>query len=182
MTHDFVPVKPVLIGVQPPMPEELATVPPTSSVDVLVVRYEDMRARPEQTLAEIVAFVGTFLATVLPVRVVPMIVRLEGNPKLGAYSASKAAVIGLTKSLGKELVQRGDITVNAICRGPILTGMTGAIPPEHRERFARRRTALRRYAEPEEVAHATLGLVLPAAGFITGATLLVDGGVTIRNA
>ena len=63
-----------------------------------------------------------------------------------------------------------------------LLGITDAIPEEAKQTFANRRTALRRYAEPEEVAHATLSLVLPAASFITGATLLVDGGVTIRNA
>ena len=48
--------------------------------------------------------------------------------------------------------------------------------------FARRRTALRRYGVPEEVAHITLALVLPSASFITGAAIPVDGGLTIRNA
>ena len=48
--------------------------------------------------------------------------------------------------------------------------------------FAKRRTALRRYGEPEEVAHVTLGLVLPAASYITGAVIPVDGGLTARNA
>ena len=56
------------------------------------------------------------------------------------------------------------------------------ISEEDKTTFAHRRTALRRYGNPEEVAHATLSLVLPATGFITGATLVVDGGVTIRNA
>ena len=74
------------------------------------------------------------------------------------------------------------ITVNCVCPGPVHTGITQGIPDENKETFANRRTALRRYAQPEEVAHATLSLVLPAASFITGATLVVDGGVTIRNA
>ena len=60
--------------------------------------------------------------------------------------------------------------------------MTDAISEEHKKEFARRRVALKRYADPEEVAHGTLGLVLPAASFITGVTLPVDGGLTIRNA
>jgi 3-oxoacyl-[acyl-carrier protein] reductase len=60
--------------------------------------------------------------------------------------------------------------------------MTDAISDEHKEIFARRRVALRRYAEPEEVAHATLSFALPAAQYITGTTLPVDGGMTIRNA
>ena len=74
------------------------------------------------------------------------------------------------------------ITVNCICPGPIRTGMTARIPEEQKAEYARRRTALRRYAEPEEVAQMTLSLVLPAAGFVTGAVLPVDGGLTIRNA
>ena len=56
------------------------------------------------------------------------------------------------------------------------------IPEEHKREYARRRVALKRYAEPEEVAHGTLSLVLPAASFITGVALPVDGGLTIRNA
>jgi 3-oxoacyl-[acyl-carrier protein] reductase len=60
--------------------------------------------------------------------------------------------------------------------------MTQAIPEEDKGTFARRRTALRRYGEPEEVAHITLSLCLPAASYITGATIPVDGGLTARNA
>jgi 3-oxoacyl-[acyl-carrier protein] reductase len=60
--------------------------------------------------------------------------------------------------------------------------MTAIIPGEHKETFARRRTALRRYAEPEEIAHMILSLALPAAGYVTGAAIPVDGGLTIRNA
>ena len=80
-----------------------------------------------------------------------------------------------------ELGEEG-ITVNCICPGPIRTGMTAAIPEEHKQKYARRRIALKRYADPEEVAHGTLSLVVPAASFITGVTLPVDGGLTIRNA
>ena len=72
--------------------------------------------------------------------------------------------------------------MNCICPGPINTGMTEQIPDDAKAEFARRRVALKRYAEPEEVAHATLSLVLPAAGFMTGVALPVDGGLTIRNA
>ncbi|MEX0942726.1 MAG: SDR family oxidoreductase, partial [Pseudomonadales bacterium] len=72
--------------------------------------------------------------------------------------------------------------VNCICPGPIRTGMTAGIPEDQKEIFARRRVALKRYAEPEEVAHATLSLALPAAQYITGVALPVDGGLTIKNA
>jgi 3-oxoacyl-[acyl-carrier protein] reductase len=71
--------------------------------------------------------------------------------------------------------------VNCVCPGPIHTGMTAPIPEEAKTRFARRRVPLRRYGEPEEVAHATLSLVLPASSFINGAVLVVDGGMTAQN-
>jgi 3-oxoacyl-[acyl-carrier protein] reductase len=98
-----------------------------------------------------------------------------------AYTAAKHGVIGLTRALAVDLGREG-ITVNCICPGPIRTGITDAIPEEAKREFARRRTILGRYGEPEEVAHATLSLVLPAASYITGAVLVVDGGVTVRNA
>ncbi len=98
-----------------------------------------------------------------------------------AYVVAKHASMGLTRAMAVDLGKEG-ITVNCICPGPIRTGITEAIPEQDKQTFVNRRTALRRYADPEEVAHATLSLVLPAASFITGATLLVDGGVTIRNA
>ena len=74
------------------------------------------------------------------------------------------------------------ITVNCICPGPIRTAMTDKVPDADKAIFARRRTALRRYGEPEEVAHVTLSLVLPAASYITGAVIPVDGGLMARNA
>jgi len=99
---------------------------------------------------------------------------------LTAYTASKHGVIGLTKSLAVELGRTG-VTVNCICPGPIDTAMTAAIPDEAKETYARRRVPLRRYGEPEEVAQMTLSLVLPAASFVNGAVVVVDGGMTIRH-
>tara|TARA_B100000530_G_C15503771_1_gene307636 strand:+ start:202 stop:384 length:183 start_codon:yes stop_codon:yes gene_type:complete len=60
--------------------------------------------------------------------------------------------------------------------------MTSGIPENNKAEYARRRIALKRYADPEEVAHMTLSLVLPAASFTTGVALPVDGGLTIKNA
>jgi 3-oxoacyl-[acyl-carrier protein] reductase len=105
------------------------------------------------------------------------IVTTAGMP---AYAATKAGVIGLTKSFAVELGRTG-VTVNAVCPGPIRTGMTEPIPEEAKQEYARRRVPLRRYGDPEEVAHGTLSLVLPASSFVNGAVLVVDGGMSIRH-
>ncbi len=105
---------------------------------------------------------------------------LGASAGTGPYTAAKHGVIGITRSMAVELGARG-VTVNCICPGPILTGMTAAIPEAAREKFARRRVPLRRYGSPEEVAHATLSLVLPAASYLNGVVLPVDGGMTIQN-
>jgi 3-oxoacyl-[acyl-carrier protein] reductase len=117
----------------------------------------------------------------------PRIVNIASTEALGAtalhspYSAAKAGVVGLTRSLAVELGRDG-ITVNCICPGPIATAMTARISDEHKAIYARRRTALGRYGSPEEVAHMTLSLCLPAASFLTGAIIPVDGGLMARNA
>ena len=115
------------------------------------------------------------------------IVNIASTEGLGAtkysspYTAAKTGVIGLTRSLAVEFGTE-DITVNCICPGPVRTGLTESIPEADKHEYARRRVALKRYADPEEVAHATLSLVLPAAQYITGVALPVDGGLTIKNA
>ncbi|MDP5102728.1 MAG: SDR family oxidoreductase [Erythrobacter sp.] len=117
----------------------------------------------------------------------PRIVNIASTEGLGAtpgdtpYVAAKTGVIGLTRGLAVDLGPEG-ITVNCICPGPIRTAMTDAVAEEHKTIFAKRRTALRRYGEPEEVAHMTLSLVLPAASYITGVAIPVDGGLMARNA
>jgi len=99
---------------------------------------------------------------------------------ISPYTASKHGVIGLTRGLAVELGARG-VTVNCVCPGPIHTGMTSLIPDDAKTKFARRRVPLRRYGDPEEVAHAVLSLALPASSYINGAVLIVDGGMTAQN-
>jgi 3-oxoacyl-[acyl-carrier protein] reductase len=105
---------------------------------------------------------------------------LGATAALSPYTASKHGVVGLTRALAVELGASG-VTVNCVCPGPIHTGMTAILPDEAKRKFARRRVPLRRYGEPEEVAHMTLALVLPAASFVNGAVLVVDGGLTAQN-
>ncbi len=117
----------------------------------------------------------------------PRIVNIASTEGLGAtpgnspYVSAKHGVIGLTRGMAVDLGRDG-ITVNCVCPGPIRTGITEAIPEEHKTIYAKRRVPLRRYGFPEEVAHMTLNLVLPSASFVTGAVIPVDGGMSIKNA
>jgi len=106
---------------------------------------------------------------------------LGATPGDSPYAVAKTGIIGLTRALAVDLGPEG-ITVNCICPGPIRTALTDAIPEEAKTIFAKRRTALRRYGYPEEVAHITFSLCLPAASYITGAIIPVDGGLMVRNA
>lgn len=114
------------------------------------------------------------------------IVNIASTEGLGAtrgmspYTASKTGVIGLTRSLALEYGETG-VTVNCICPGPIRTGMTAEIPDDAKSKFARRRVPKRRYGDPEEVAQITVSLVLPAASYLNGAVIPVDGGMMAQN-
>ena len=77
---------------------------------------------------------------------------------------------------------RDGITVNCICPGRSAPASRSGSREEHKTIYAKRRTALGRYGDPEEVAHMTLSLCLPAASFLTGAVIPVDGGLMARNA
>ena len=96
------------------------------------------------------------------------------------YTASKHGVIGLTRSLAVELGHQG-VTVNCVCPGPINTGMTAVIPDDAKQRFARRKVPVQRYADPEELAQGILSLVLPASSYINGAVVVIDGGMMAKN-
>ncbi|MFM8825742.1 MAG: SDR family NAD(P)-dependent oxidoreductase [Actinomycetota bacterium] len=99
---------------------------------------------------------------------------------LAAYTAAKHGVVGLTKSFAVELGGR-NVTVNAVCPGPIDTGMTAGVPEDKRQKYVRRKVPLRRYGIPEEVAHMTLSIALPAMRFMTGSVVVVDGGLVVNH-
>lgn len=93
------------------------------------------------------------------------------------YAASKAAVICFTKTLAMELAPYG-INVNVIAPGRIVTEMVKKTSPELNEMF-KKKIPLRRFGDPEDIANAVIFLVSDSANFITGETLVIDGGVTM---
>ncbi len=95
------------------------------------------------------------------------------------YAASKAGVIGFTKSLAKELGPR-NITVNAVAPGFVRTDLTADLPEDLKEK-AVETTPLKRMGQPEEIAHAVAFLVSDLASFITGEVLTVDGGLVMQG-
>jgi len=102
-----------------------------------------------------------------------------GGQVLGIhYSAAKAAIIGFTQTLALEVGHRG-ITVNAIAPGVIVTPM-GQMLIEASPDF-NRRIPVRRYGTPEDIAHLAAFLASPGAGYITGQTIIIDGGLMLNN-
>ena len=106
------------------------------------------------------------------------VVGVSGNAGQANYAAAKAALIGFTKSLAQEVGSR-NITVNCVAPGFIDTDMTRALPDAQREKLIER-IPLGRLGAPEEVAHAVAFLASREAGYITGATLHVNGGMYMQ--
>ncbi len=131
---------------------------------------------------------GTFLVTKAFTRLffqqqsgriinIASVVGLMGNAGQCNYGASKAGVIGFTKSAARELAPRG-ITVNAIAPGFIETAMTAKLKPEAREALFKL-IPLASLGQPDDVANAVLFFASPAARYITGQVLAVDGGMAM---
>jgi 3-oxoacyl-[acyl-carrier protein] reductase len=105
------------------------------------------------------------------------VVGIMGNAGQVNYSASKAAVIGMTKSLARELASR-KITVNAVAPGMIETDMTGAMPEAAREKVVGQ-IPFGAMGQPEDIANAVAFLAGDESGYITGQVLAVDGGMAM---
>ena len=100
-----------------------------------------------------------------------------GNAGQANYAASKAGIIGLTKSLAKEFGSRG-VRVNAVAPGFVRTAMTDALSEEMKEK-AFEAVPLKRFAEPQDIAKAVMFLASQDAAYITGHVLAVNGGLYI---
>ena len=153
------------------------------------IDQEGFDAAWAQTLAvNLTAYTRTIRAALADLRRdrAGRIVNIASTEGLGAtafmspYTAAKHGVVGLTRSLAVQLGASG-VTVNCVCPGPIHTGMTAVIPEDAKTKFARRRVPMRRYGDPEEVAHITVSMCMPAASYLNGAIVPVDGGMTIRH-
>jgi len=108
---------------------------------------------------------------------VTSVVGLIGNKGQANYAASKAGLIGLTKSVAKEYASR-NILVNCVAPGFVETDMTGALPVEARATLLQQ-IALGRLGRPEDIAGAVLFLASDMAAYVTGQVLVVDGGMVI---
>jgi 3-oxoacyl-[acyl-carrier protein] reductase len=103
------------------------------------------------------------------------VVGVMGNAGQTNYAAAKAGIIGFTKSLAREVGSR-NITVNVVAPGFVATDMTAQLPAEQQQQLVQQ-VALGRLGTPEDIAHAVAFLASPFAGYITGETLHVNGGM-----
>jgi 3-oxoacyl-[acyl-carrier protein] reductase len=109
---------------------------------------------------------------------VSSVVGLVGNAGQANYAASKAGIIGFTKSVAREVAQRG-ITANAVAPGYVETELTGSLPEEVKDQI-RNQVPMGRFGEAEEVAEVVAFLAGEGAGYVTGQTIAVDGGMTMQ--
>jgi 3-oxoacyl-[acyl-carrier protein] reductase len=103
---------------------------------------------------------------------------VRGNPGQANYSASKAAVIGFSQTVARELASR-KITVNCVAPGFVATDMTAILNEAMMDEIVKKMIPAKRIGQPEEVADAVLFFAAPSSGFITGQVLVVDGGFTV---
>jgi 3-oxoacyl-[acyl-carrier protein] reductase len=104
---------------------------------------------------------------------------LSGNAGQANYAAAKAGLVGLTRSVARELASR-NVTCNLVAPGPVATAMTDALSDERRQALAAQ-VPLGRFGTLEEVAGVVAFLCTESAGYVTGAVIPVDGGLGIGH-
>ena len=109
---------------------------------------------------------------------VSSVVGISGNAGQANYAASKAGIIGFTKSVAREVAQRG-ITANTVAPGYVETELTSGLPEEVKDNI-RDQVPVGRFGEPEEIAEVVAFLAGEGAGYVTGQTLAVDGGMVMQ--
>lgn len=147
---------------------------------LLRMKPEDWQAILETNLSSVYRSSRAVLRAMMKARHgriinIASVVALTGNPGQTNYAAAKAGLIGFSKSLAKEVGSRG-ITVNVVAPGFIETDMTAALPESAREAL-QAQIALGRLGSPQDIANAVAFLASPAAAYITGETLHVNGGM-----
>jgi 3-oxoacyl-[acyl-carrier protein] reductase len=142
-------------------------------------QYDSVIAVNQKSVFNLTRIVGTAMSRARSGRIVNIasVAGLYGNPGQMNYSASKAAVIGMTKTAAKELGRRG-ITVNAVAPGFIATPMTDKLSEEQKNAMLAQ-IAMRRYGTPEEVAGVVSFLCSADSAYVTGQVIEISGGLSM---
>jgi 3-oxoacyl-[acyl-carrier protein] reductase len=142
-------------------------------------QYDSVIAVNQKSVFTLTRIVGNMMSRAKHGRIVNIasVAGLYGNPGQMNYSASKAAVIGMTKTAAKELGRRG-VTVNAVAPGFIATPMTDKLTEEQKAAMLNQ-IAMRRYGTPEEVASVVSFLCSNDSSYVTGQCIEISGGLSM---